>query len=743
VGTLAFVAPLAVVAAVAIGGAAAGSVRPRANPRGGTGAAGSVTIDLSHPVNRFRPDRALGAGVDGHDQGDTRLIYTPANLRAMRSAGLRPLTYRLRTELAVEAWHWNPQGSWSDPRRRQGYWTGSSTPGAPFATTYGYRLPRRGDTIDQANDDGYSRLDDGSTKTFWKSNPYLDPHFTHAAERLHPQWMLVDLGRPTPVDALRIAWGSPYAHAVRVEYFVGRDALMFANDPTGYWLPFANATFRGAPGTQTLRLEQAPRLARYVRVLMYSSSHTGPRGSADVRDRLGFAVRELWVGTQLRGGKLRDAIRHAPSRSRQTVTYVSSTDPWHRAGDRDPHTEQPSFLTVKRSGLTNGQPMLTPVAVLYGTPPDAAAELRYLRAIHLPVRRVELGEEPDGQLVTPEDYGALYAQFARALHGADRQLQLGGPGFQTSIPDWVSWPMRPGGDTSWTRRFLQELHRRHASRDLSFFSFEWYPFDNGCLPPAPQLARAPAMLDHVIEAQRAAGLPRAMPMLITEYGYSAFATRDMVEMPGALLNADTVARFLADGGDATYLYGYEPDALISELPRCDSWGNLILFLSNDQHVIRQPVPAYWGARMLTGDWAQPGGGQHAMYAADATPRDADGRPLVTAYAVRRPDGRLAVLLLNKDPARSWTLDVRAGAPGAEQALAGSVDVVAYSRAQYAWHARGDHGFARPDLPPARGRRPAGAPVTLPPWSLTVVRTAGPVPAAGGQRWRTGATMRTR
>src|ERR1700730_5343002 len=68
----------------------------------------TVSYTPGQPANRFIPSRALGAGVDGHAEGETVRQLSPANIKAMLSAGLRPLTYRLRTELAGEAWHWNP-----------------------------------------------------------------------------------------------------------------------------------------------------------------------------------------------------------------------------------------------------------------------------------------------------------------------------------------------------------------------------------------------------------------------------------------------------------------------------------------------------------------------------------------------------------------------------------------------------------------------------------------------------------
>src|ERR1700682_5596532 len=97
----------------------------------------TVSFTPGHAAHRFTPSGALGAGVDGHSIGETVRQLSPANVKAMLSAGLKPLTYRLRTELAGEAWHWNPNGSWSDPAHQQGYWTSNSKPGRPIHVSYG------------------------------------------------------------------------------------------------------------------------------------------------------------------------------------------------------------------------------------------------------------------------------------------------------------------------------------------------------------------------------------------------------------------------------------------------------------------------------------------------------------------------------------------------------------------------------------------------------------------------------
>lgn len=689
-----------------------------ATPHATAADSGQVTVTVGHEVNAMRPDQALGAGLDGMTAGDVPGVYTRRNVAAMRSAAFPSIAYRLRTELGSEAWHPVPQGSFSAGDR--GYWTSAARPGrARLEISNGYLLPRRGNTIDQANNHGYSRVDDGSRGSFWKSNPYLDPFYAH--ER-HDQWVMIDLGRPRRVDAVRIAWGAPYATRFLVQYWRGglppapygrerENAIFSSGRSPGDWHPFTLGSRSSRGGAQTVRVSRRPVVTQWVRILMTRSSHTAPPRSADIRDRLGYAIREAGVGTIGRRG-FADVVHHG--RAGQSIVWVSSTDPWHRSSDRDPNTEQPGFDRVWSSGLTRGRAVLMPVSMLYGTPEDAVAQLRWLRARGYPVRQVELGEEPDGQMTTPEDYGALYLRFAHALHAFDPHLVLGGPGFSTALPDWGAWPDRTG-NRSFTGRFVRYLRAHHALSQLGFFSFEWYPVDDVCAAPAPQLVRAPALLAGLLARQHRAGLPSRIPEVITEFGYSAFAARPEAEMAGAISNADTVGQFFASGGKQAYLYGLEPQNVMQESRFCRTVGNLTLFKSDDSHRTRYRMATYWAARMVNLEWVQPGGAGNVVRATSTD--DA----MVSAYALDRPDGRRSLLVLNRDPAGARALAV-------VPALECPVDVFQLSPQQYRWHPR--RGYPSPDGPPSHTVVASGS-VSLPPSSVTVVRTREPARSCAG------------
>jgi len=651
-------------------------------------AAVTLTIDPRQVVARFDPRTAFGATIDAHEEGENAQIFTPATIAAMRSAGFHPLSYRLATELGGEAWHWNPRGTWSDERRQQGYWTSSDELKAPIDASYGYRLPRRGNTLDQARNDSYSRIDDGDGSTFWKSNPYLDDR---------PQWLFVDLGEERPVSAIRIAWGQPFAVEYRVQRWTGSDPI---NMPaSGDWAGFPHGVVRnGVGGDSTWTLADAPVAARYVRVWM-AQPGTRSSGEGDWRDDAGFAVREV----SILDAAGQDLVRHGTTNATQSIIWTSSTDPWHRAADLDRNVEQLGIDRLFATGLTNALPALLPVALLYGTPDDASALLRYLRDRQYPVRRIELGEEPDGQFFSPEDYGTLYLKWADALHAIDPELQLGGPAFQSTNDFIAFWPGE-GGKTAWIGRFLDLLRSRDRLADFAFFSFEWYPFDDLCVPSEPQLVEAPRMLARVLQRWRDEGVPATIPWLATEYGYSSYAGRPEVDLTGALVNAEFVAQFLSLGGSGAYFYGLEPDVLLREL-HCPTYGNLMLFLSDEEHRIRYPLATLHAARLLTQVWTEPAC-EHALLAVHGT------TSLLSAFAVRRPDGRVALLLVNKD-AKAATVRLLIGTRAVQTAV-----VHQLSPREYVWHPRGEQGFPSPDRPPRTFR--AKRDIPLPGMSLSVV-----------------------
>src|SRR5579875_327805 len=105
----------------------------------GVAAAAGVTVDVTpgHRLATVVPLRALGAGVDAVPGGATDQIYTPANIAQMLAAGFGPVSYRLFTELGVQAWHWNPSGTWRGPGDT-GYFTGGAS-GGPIRLSFACR----------------------------------------------------------------------------------------------------------------------------------------------------------------------------------------------------------------------------------------------------------------------------------------------------------------------------------------------------------------------------------------------------------------------------------------------------------------------------------------------------------------------------------------------------------------------------------------------------------------------------
>jgi hypothetical protein len=288
----------------------------------------TITVDASHPTNHFVPNQTLGAGVDriAVEAIDKDLLQP--TLEKTMASGWQPVTYRQNTELAVEAWHWNPQG------------TGATR--AAKDTSPVRRLRRRSSVIPMAmrcrvadsrattapTTSGFSRLTDGDLNTFWKSNPYLTQRFTGESDTLHPQWVVLDLAQVQQSTAFASPGASLMPGATLCS--TGRATIPSKRDTRS----LADVSARCAHGwkrrDRNNSLERHSVPVRFVRIWMTESSNTcDADGPADPRNCVGYSIRELYLGTTTDDGEFHDVLRHTPDQE-QTTTYCSSVDPWHR-----------------------------------------------------------------------------------------------------------------------------------------------------------------------------------------------------------------------------------------------------------------------------------------------------------------------------------------------------------------------------------------------------------------------------
>ena len=680
-----------------------------------------VDSNPSHVAKTFVPTEALGAGIDRINTSATDKLFSDAVMKQVLSAGWQTVSYRQNTELFIEAWHWNPQGTWSDPAGR-GYFVGNPKPGDFIRHSFGYNLPHRGFTRNDGTDaNGYSRITDGDEQTYWKSNPYLAKPFTGEDDSSYPQWVVVDLASHHDVDAIRISWGEPYARRYLVQYWTGEDPI---KQPTaGAWVTFQGGEVTsGNGGMATLRLASAPMLVRYLRIWMTQSSNTcDDHGSADKRNCLGYAIREIYLGTMSADGKFYDLVRHTPDPD-QTTTYCSSVDPWHEPQNVNEKRDQVGFDLFYTSGYTRGLPAVVPIALIYGTPEDSANQIAYLKTREYPISYVEMGEEPDGQYMLPEDYGTLYLQWATALHKVDPALKLGGPVFQGVNSDIQVWPDSQGR-TSWTGRFIAYLKAHNRLKDLAFFSFEHYPLEP-CKIQWSSLYDEPKLVSHILDVWRDDGVPPNVPLLITELNIAWNTGESFVDTFGALWLADFAGAFFTAGGDGLYYFHYLPMGLYNGCG--NSPGTFGMFTMDSNYQTKQYTSQYFASQLITQEWAQPGNGTHKVFAATSDITDPAGHVLVTAYSLLRPDGQWALMLINKDQMNSHEVQiVFQNAGEATQHFSGPVDRITFGSEQYQWHPAPlpTGGSADPDGPPSRSKisAAAGTAYTLPKASITVLR----------------------
>ena len=621
-----------------------------------------------HTLNTIYPDTATGAWMDDLTKTQVDNLSKPETIQGIKNLGWGSITMRNNSELRLSAWHWNENGTWSDPATKSGYFAGSADLGEPIHYGYSYSLPHRDfmTSGDQPLVAGF--------QTYWKSNPYLTSHFTGESDARHPQWVVTDMGTARPVNAIHIQWVNPYAVVYEVEYWIGdNNALDWDMGPNGVWRAFPSGTVtNGKGGDVHLKLSVEPITARFVRVLMSKSSGTcDTHGAGDIRNCVGYALQTLSIGRMDSGGAYSivypaDGAEPGPSTGGERPHggggaqgafpgsaedtagsfCASSVDPWHEAdnlitGGHDEYNGMDNFFA---SGLTMGHAALVACAAIYDTPEDCANEVAYIHKRGYAVVGIEIGEECDGKHTMPEDYGAIYCQWADAIHKLTPDARLGGPVFEGVDKDITLWA-DDQGRTSWMGRFVDYLKAHGHLKDLSFMSFEHYPFMvNGASPPDDwdTLYIEPGIMKHVVDMWREDGVPKDVPLIISESGITAGrSSKGYLGVTGrAIWECDAFGTFFEQGGKAFYRPAINNGA-------SDRWNYGGGPNGGGAYGTPEYTP-FTSAHMINFEWLEHGGGANRIFPASADLMDAAGRTVITSYAVDRPDGTWSLMLINHD-----------------------------------------------------------------------------------------------
>jgi hypothetical protein len=219
--------------------------------------------------------------------------------------------------------------------------------------------------------------------------------------------------------------------------------------------------------------------------------------------------------------------------------------------------------------------------------------------------------------------------------------------------------------------------------DLAFFSFEHYPFDP-CRTPWGMLYDEPELVSHIMQVWHEDGIPADMPMFITEGNLSSGASETYQDIFAGIWLADYIGSFLNSGGNAVYFFHYLP---LQMEPGCNSSpGTFGMFTIDANYQIQQPLAQFFVAQLINLEWVQPGGNEHQVFSAASDLQDGADHELITAYAVKRPDGTWAVMAVNRDQQNAHRVHITFNGPGdKETSFAGPVDISTFGSAQYQWH----------------------------------------------------------
>jgi Cellulose binding domain/Fibronectin type III domain len=322
-----------------------------------------------------------------------------------------------------------------------------------------------------------------------------------------------------------------------------------------------------------------------------------------------------------------------------------------------PGTDFDSFMgTVQKIGA---QPILI-ANYGTGTPQEAAGWVQYANITKgYGVKYWEIGNEiygngyygsdweaDDHASKSPATYAQNLVQYASAMKAVDPSIKIGA--VLTLPGNWPDSVVAAGDSADWNKTVLAD-----AGGAIDFVIVHWYPSPTSAasmLAEPAQVAGELAQLRQEIDQYAGPDGPD-IQIAMTEVNSGV----DTDTQPDALFGADTYLTALANGVFTVDWWDtHNGPTAISTAPDgatdYDDWGILssgTCVGSTCEPPVNTPFPSYFALAMLS----------RTGQAGDTMVNAGTSNPLVSAHAVRNADGDLSVMLINKDPANSYQVNL--------------------------------------------------------------------------------------
>jgi hypothetical protein len=357
------------------------------------------------------------------------------------------------------------------------------------------------------------------------------------------------------------------------------------------------------------------------------------------------AIWDTNLGTDETADRLKDAgvklLRYPGGSYSDIYHWADHTAP---GGYVAPNTDFDTFMRgVRRAGA---QAMVT-ANYGTGTAEEAAAWVRHANVTKgYGIKYWEIGNEnygnghygtaweaDDHPDKSPAEYARHVVSYADAMKAVDPTIKIGA--VLTTSANWPDGIVAAGDAGTWNKVVLST-----AGPKIDFVILHWYP---GALDKASHVPDMIQLTREQIAKYAGPGSER-IGIAMTEFNTGS-SSAGTTTQPGALAAADAYATLLANGvftvdwwnvhngiGPVTQVEGhtdYGDFGLLSSAT-CTSDGTVC------EPPLNTPFAPYYALQM-TSKFARPG---------DQFVRAATDQPKVTAHAARRPNGDLAVLLIN-------------------------------------------------------------------------------------------------